>query len=410
MNAPDFTEATYKYLATANLAKRKETGQYFTPRPIREHLLNQLPRGIKSPKVLDPGCGTGEFLLSAKNYFKNPILEGWDIDPLVLKAARENISCGTLKKCDALLAEKKETFDFVIGNPPYFEFSPSKELRERYSEIIKGRVNIFSLFVKLGLDLLKPGGHLAYVIPPSMNNGAYFSALREYIVKNADITYLKVLQETDLFIDALQMTMVLVLKKSPNTGKYIFEHNGIKIFSEDYNYLKNKFKGSSSLMDFGFTVKTGRVVWNQNKEKLTNEAKGAIPLIWAHNITPNGLEIPTKNKRSVEKKYQYIKGINPDCGPAIVVNRITGASKSAKIRAAIVPEGMPFLAENHCNVIFPPKSLAQSNLFSGPLKKLPLDKILEQLHSGDNLRVMQSITGNTQVSKTELEKLFPLHF
>lgn len=402
----DFEKITIKYLEETDINYRKSKGQYFTPKPIRTELLSHLPNKIK-PKVLDPACGTGEFLISAKEYFKNPKLEGWDIDSNLIKISKKLVPFAEFKIADTLKEKINNCYDFVIGNPPYYEFSPDKETKEKFKDIINGRTNIFSLFIKVGLDLLKDGGYLAYVLPPSMNNGAYFAKLRKYIVDNSNIEYLKILDDTSLFHSALQLTMLLVLKKGRNKGNYIFKENGIQIFSENADYLRKSFEGKTFLHNLGFTVKTGRLVWNQNKELLTNDPKGSVPLIWAHNITSQGLKIPMVE----HKKLQYVRIRNYDIGPAIVVNRITGAAKSAKLKAAIVPKDMKFIAENHCNVIFPPRKKEQSELDFIKNKErdtLSLKNIVDQLKSSEKLRVMQNITGNTQISKTELEKLFPL--
>jgi len=72
---------------------------------------------------------------------------------------------------------------------------------------------------------------------------------------------------------------------------------------------------------------------------------------------------------------------------------------------------MKFIAENHVNVIFPPSENQQLSLTSAAKKsgKNDLQKIVNQLTSKEKLAVLQYITGNTQISKTELEKLFPLN-
>lgn len=402
----EFENITIKYMEETAMDYRKSKGQYFTPKSIREQLLSQLPNKIKKPKVLDPGCGTGEFLISAKNYFKNPELYGWDIDNRLIELAQKIVPYAKFKVTDALKEEITEYYDFVIGNPPYYEFCPDKTIKEKFKNIINGRVNIFGLFIQLGLDLLKDGGYLAYVLPPSMNNGAYFSKLRKIIINNSNIEYLKILDGTNLFHNALQMTMLLVLRKGKNKGDYLFEKNGIQIFSEKSEYLKKASEGRACLYDLGFRVKTGRLVWNQNKEFLTNNPEEGIPLIWAHNITAEGLKIPMKHK-----KPQYVKIKDFDIGPAIVVNRITGAAKSAKLKAAIIPEKMKFIGENHVNVIFPPKKEEQGDIFlltERRGKRITLEDILTQLRSEEKVKIIQSITGNTQVSKTELEKLFPI--
>ncbi|BCX16108.1 MAG: hypothetical protein KatS3mg098_337 [Candidatus Parcubacteria bacterium] len=403
----EFTEATIRYMEETDIEYRKSLGQYFTPRSIREALLSKLPTNIKNPKILDPACGTGEFLITAKKYFKNPQLYGWDIDKKLVKIAKEVVPEAKLKQLDALLNEDYGKYDFVIGNPPYFEFTPPENIRKKFGSIINGRLNIFSLFICQGLKWLKEGGYLAYVVPPSMNNGAYFLKLRKFIVENSNIEYLHILDDPKIFHGALQSTMLIILKKGRNKGNYLFKKNGILIFSENPKFLEKAFENKLTLYDLGYEVKTGRLVWNQNKHLLTNNPEEGIPLIWAHNITPTGLKFPIIDKT----KPQYVKRKDFDIGPAIVVNRITGSVKTATLKAAVIPSGMKFIAENHVNVIFPPSKQEQLKMDFGknlPKTNLTLKDIAKQLSSEEKLKVVRSITGNTQISKTELEKLFPI--
>jgi len=403
----EFTEATTEYMKKADLKYRKSLGQYFTPRSVRETLIYKLPNTTQNPKVLDPGCGTGEFLITAKEYFKNPKIYGWDIDKKLINIAKKIVPNADIKYTDALLNRDYNKYDFVIGNPPYYEFTPTDAIKKKFEGIINGRVNIFSLFVYQGINWLKEGGHLAYVVPPSMNNGAYFLNLRKFIVDHTNIEYLHIFDDPRMFHGALQSIMLLILKKGKNKGDYLFKKNGILIFSEDTKYLNKAFENKITLYDLGYQVRTGRLVWNQNKPFLTNNPNSNIPLIWAHNITPEGLKFPIISN----KKPQYVKKNDFDVGPAIVVNRITGSVKTAKLRAALIPPGMKFIAENHVNVIFPPFKQKQIKLNLGanlPKINLTLQGIARQLSSKEKLKVMRNITGNTQVSKTELEKLFPI--
>jgi adenine-specific DNA-methyltransferase len=404
---PEFSELTLEYVEKTELAYRKQRGQYFTPRSIINELLLHLPKHKINPRILDPACGTGEFLVSAKKFFPDADVEGWDIDHKLAEIARLVAPKSRVFVKDSLQEDYKGTYDFIIGNPPYYEFSLDGSVKNKFRMLLNGRTNIFSLFIKLGLDLLKEGGYLAYVVPPSMNNGAYFSKVREYIINCSNIEFLKILDKTSLFHDALQMTMLIVLKKGKNRGDYLFEHNGIKIFCENPAFLKKSFLGTKSLKDLGFSVKTGRLIWNQNKERLTNKVEKGIPLLWAHNISASGLAFPV-----IGKKPQYVIIKNFNEGPAIIVNRITGASRTAKIRSALVPDKMRFIAENHCNVIFPPVNKKQQkfDFEINPSSNIvvTLEEICKQLGSAEKLTVMQNITGNTQISKTELENLFPI--
>jgi len=403
----EFNNATIKYMDETDINRRKSLGQYFTPRSIRAALLNKLPNTKKNPKILDPACGTGEFLLTAKEYFKHPKLYGWDIDKKLVDIATKIAPSANLKHIDALLNQDYGKYDFVIGNPPYYEFSPPEKIKKKFRDIINGRVNIFGLFIYQGIKWLKEGGYLAYVVPPSMNNGAYFAKLRKFIVENTNIEYLHILDNPKIFHGALQSTMLLILKKGKNKGNYLFKKNGILIFSENSKYLKKTFKNKLTLHDIDYEVKTGRLVWNQNKHLLTNNPKKGVPLIWAHNITPEGLKFPIVS----EKKPQYVTTNNYDIGPAIVVNRITGSINAAKLKTVIIPPRMKFIGENHVNVIFPPSRQKQIKMnLEGKLPKvnLSLRNIANQLSSKERLEVIKNITGNTQISKTELEKLFPI--
>ncbi|MCX6702962.1 MAG: hypothetical protein NTW60_03805 [Candidatus Wolfebacteria bacterium] len=240
-----------------------------------------------------------------------------------------------------------------------------------------------------------------------MNNGAYFRALRKFIIENANVEHISVLRDPKLFNGALQSTMLLVLKKGRNNGNYIFEKNGVLIFTEGANYLKKLFKNKLTLHDLSYSVRTGKLVWNQNKNILTNNKDDGVPLIWAHNIDEKGLNFPLHK----EGKPQYVKTKNYEIGPAIVVNRITGSINSIKLKSAIIPVGMKFIAENHVNVIYPPIKKIQLNLDfykNSNQGSLSIKNIAGQLSSRKNLEALKNITGNTQISKTELEKLFPI--
>jgi len=405
-NDNEFSAATINYINKTDINYRKSLGQYFTPKSIREMLLEKLPQTIKNPKILDPACGTGEFLATAKECFKNPELHGWDIDKNLVDISRNLVSGANINTRNSLLDEGYNQYDFVIGNPPYYEFKTPDEIKRKFGGIINGRTNIFSLFIHQGLNWLKDGGYLAYVIPPSMNNGAYFHKLRNYIVQNANIEYLHVLRDPKIFHGALQSIMLLVLKKGENKGDYLFKKNGILIFSEGAKYLQMIFKDKTTLHDLNYQVKTGRLIWNENKNLLTNNPKEGIPLIWSRNITENGLEFPI-----LGNKPQYVKRKDFDIGPAIVVNRITGAVKDSKLKAAFIPSGMKFIAENHVNVIFPPSKQEQTKMDFGnnlPKKNLPIENIIKQISSLSSIKAIKNITGNTQISKNELEKLFPI--
>lgn len=396
-----FSPDTRRWLASAPLEHRKRLGQYMTPAPLRDRLLDHCDL-FAGMRALDPGVGTGEFLKSVLHRQPQAEAHGWDVDPSVLSVARANVPAAHLGERSALEPYQGERFDLVIGNPPYFQFNAPREIRTYYARVISGRVNIFSLFFQAGLEALRPGGQLAYVIPPSMNNGAYFERLRDFLIEHAAIEFLEIHRDQAMFDGARTPVQLLVLRKGgADAGRYVFVRrnrgNGFQrtIFSERPDEMAASFAGRSTLFDLGYSAVTGTVAWNQHKAALRREeGSRVVPLIWAHNVREE-VRLMREHKRP-----QFITDDRPTlAGPAIVSNRIVGAVGSAEFRCALVPVGMEFVAENHINVIrehghFAPKATWR--------------ELLDALQDPQTAARVRLLTGNTQVSATELTHLLPV--
>ncbi|MEC8999996.1 MAG: class I SAM-dependent methyltransferase [Actinomycetota bacterium] len=395
-----FSEHTRAWLAEAHLAHRKRHGQYMTPSSLREALIDQLDFQ-PGMRVLDPGVGTGEFLRSVLEREPSAKVYGWDVDADILAVANKNVPDGHFEKRDALVPYTGEPFDLVIGNPPYFQFKAERAIRSHYSQVISGRVNIFSLFFQVGLSALRLGGQLGYVVPPSMNNGAYFDALRNYLTTTARIEWLKVFNDHDLFADAQTSVQLIVLRAEQGKSKHLFNRRepsanfSRTIFSQHPEKLRKQFDGRSTLYELGYESVTGTVVWNQNKDSLhRTPGPGRVPLIWAQNISDGCVVL-----QDMPKRPQYVETNKVLRGPAIVVNRIVGSVGSASFRCGLVPDGMEFVGENHVNVIRPRKGTDQ---------KVPWDELLTLLSVDEISSRARLVTGNTQISATELNHLLPL--
>ena len=113
--------------------KKKDLGQYFTPENVVAFMYQMakiyLPlRSSRPPKIIDPACGEGIFLKYALEHKITTRVNifGCDIDPEVEKEWKKLKVFGKLHLyiCDGLLDNeedgiKKNSFDLVIGNPPY---------------------------------------------------------------------------------------------------------------------------------------------------------------------------------------------------------------------------------------------------------------------------------------------------
>lgn len=359
----------------------------------------------KGARILDPGVGTGEFLKTCLDYSDDLYLEGWDIDKGAIEVAKKLVPTAVLKNFSALDQPFREEFDIVIGNPPYFEIhNPHASIRERFKEVLGGRTNIFSLFFMVGLGALRKGGTLGFVVPPSMNNGAFFRNLRKFIIDNSGIKHLEVFRDTSLFVDAQTAVQLIVLEKGTRSKSFIVDFDPIAkgrelevIFSEDPASIKESFVGKSTLWQLGFEAVTGTLVWNQNKERLSHKKTSEnVPLIWAHNITKEDEIVLNEDH---PKKPQYVQVQKSMLGPAIVVNRITGSVGKSDLRCAVIPTGFEFVGENHVNVIVKRHDA---------LPQIDFYELLNLLRSSGIKDFVKMLTGNTQISSRELTHFVPL--
>ncbi len=375
-------DITKKWIDNTPIAYRKKFGQYFTPSQIRNKLFEFLPK-MDNAIVLEPAIGTGEFVNDIYKNLNNCTINGFDIDPEITKEIPESVSITNVSFLDL---NPEPIYDYIITNPPYYQFTLNDDIRTKFNIVIDGRVNIYSLFIKQSIDFLKIGGYLAFVVPTSMNSGRYFEKLRSYIINTCEVEHIEFFNSGN-FIDAQQNVQIIILKKGINTGKNIFSKNGLIIFTPESEKLNSYYEGTKSIKELGYMVKTGSIDWCKNRDKLLNDSNYTT-LIWSHNIKLGFLSLNTN-----DKKPQYIdqQGIN---GPAIVVNRITGAVGKGAIKASIVTGR--FLAENHVNVI------------TSTDPKCELSVILRSLCDPKTIELLQMITGNTQLSKTELENLIPI--
>lgn len=383
------------------MERRRRLGQYPTPKPLRDRLLDRcdLWPGMR---VLDPGVGTGEFLASVREREPRAVLYGWDEDPAMIAVARRVVPDARLARRNALDPRDGEPFDLVVGNPPYFQFRAAPALRDRFREVISGRVNIFALFFQAGLEALRPGGRLAFVVPPSMNNGAYFERLRRYLVERAEIEFLEIRREPDLFDRARTAVQLLVLRSGAGSANgrhaatFADPASGFRrtVFSEDAGELRRLWREGRSLYRMGYEAVTGTVVWNRRREDLRRAPdESTARLIWSRDIGDT-VEFPKE-----PKKPPFVQAAKKLRGPAIVVNRILGAVGRGRLRCALVPEGMEFVAENHVNVV------RRHGRFAPGLDFPELLAALRDPRVGERARLL---TGNTQLSAKELSHLLPL--
>jgi type I restriction enzyme M protein len=209
-------------------------GQYFTPRHVVEFCVRML-RPREDETILDPACGSGGFLIHALNYVRrhhrlgdNALRQytavrtwGFDIDARAVRVARAlmvlagdgraNVirlnsllkprsagrslfadgDAGTVLTVEDVCRSRMRRhkgFDVILTNPPF-----AGEVRERHIldgyQLARGkeRVERDVLFLERCVDLLRPGGRMAIVLPHNKFATGAFGHVREWLIRRTRV-------------------------------------------------------------------------------------------------------------------------------------------------------------------------------------------------------------------------------
>lgn len=392
-------------MAETPIEKRKSLGQYMTPPNVSQIMFDKL--GIfDGAKVLDPAVGTGELLLGASRNAEKLELYGWDVDPDILKVAKKQVPGAKLREHSVFDTNEDvwlEYFDFIVANPPYFELK-NTDFDNAQFEVSGGRTNIYSLFFEKYFSLLKTGGRMGFIVPPSMNAGAYFTNLRKWILHNGNITFLKIVRDNTHFTDALTSVQIIIIEKTKpkNNNNYVVNFAKLTgntlaptIFTDNKKLIEQMWAGKKSLYDYGYEAVTGTITWNSYKTVLSPTLPGTI-LYYAKDISSENKIILSETLSS--KRY-LVCDRPPMLGESLLVNRIVGSLDNPHLKVAKIEDKTPYYVENHINIIRPREGTEVS---------LTLDEVFARITTIRGLQgYLKALTGNTQLSAKELMFLIP---
>jgi len=174
---------------------RRDAGLYYTPPAIAARVVEVALRtsGVPRGRVLDPCAGAGAFLVAAARAGLRD-LRGLDLDPDALRVARRALRlCGVaarLRTADALRFTPRDPADLVISNPPYGHVSDARErsaLLRRFPALRGGEIDRYAVFLLRALELIRPGGAAALLVPDTWMFLARSGALREEILSRAEV-------------------------------------------------------------------------------------------------------------------------------------------------------------------------------------------------------------------------------
>lgn len=242
------------YQSIQSQENRKDSGQYYTPNKVVDFIIENIDIKLSDNgdlKVLDPACGSGQFLMRAYDKLlaqykeigikdntahKNIVekhLFGVDIDPIACVLTRANLilknpfvavntnifSTNFLKKDYGFIdidpfQSIYGKIDFVIGNPPWGALLSKDEKKyfEKYYKIGEVGLNTFTLFIERAQDFLKEKGRLGFLMPEAYLKIKVHQPSRKQLLASGEIKLLAI--SGDIFKKVYAPSLVLVFEKS----------------------------------------------------------------------------------------------------------------------------------------------------------------------------------------------------
>jgi adenine-specific DNA-methyltransferase len=396
MNA-EYSKLTIDITNKLSKQDKKDNGIFITPRTIIEKLFTEIKKHISDPRrILEPSAGTCEIANYAHLTFPDATINAVEFNDTIYNDVAQTVDYKYIH-ADFTKWSPSYTFDLIVGNPPYVVCGKG-DVPEKYHDFVVGRPNLFCTFMLHSMSMLSPGGVLAFVIPTSFLNAAYYAKIRNYMKNEGTILNIVNFASDNKFIETQQATIGLIFGRNESVPtamvsdcKFSVKFGDNYIFTENSDTIKAVLSGSTTLAKMGVVVKTGTVVWNQHKGALTSDKTKTL-LIYNTNVAKTNTVVAQDFANDEKKQYILMDGAKE---PIIVVNRGNGNS-AYKLSYAYVDGTRPYLVENHLNMIIC-KTEENARL------------ILASFANKKTEDFVSLFLGNNGLSKTELETIFPIY-
>lgn len=456
---------TLSYLDAVPKAERKKIGQFFTPIPIAEYMVELSKTQNDTVFVLDPGAGSGilsaaiiDALISKKvntiyldTYENNanvlPLLKS-NLDFMQSMAQKQGVKLQfrvfegnfiTMNQFSWTGLTPKEKYDIVIANPPYKKIGKNDKESNIMRDIVYGQPNLYFLFMAMGVRLLKENGECIYIVPRSFSSGLYFTAFRKHFLDAAQITNLhlftsrdsvggskdSVLQETVILraVKGCKDSDVITITESSDERCYITNQHSVEydtcvkndenaflffpICEKDVQVLDFVNQWPSSLTKLGYRMKTGLVVDFREVEWMrTNNESEVIPLLWSYNFSEGRVRFPieTTGKPQYLSNVKETDRLKMKKGNYLLLKRFTSKEERKRLQCALLFEDdFPTY-----DAVSTENHLNFITRISGIMSKEEIYGLFVVLNSDYMDRYFRIVNGSTQVNANEINAIpFP---
>lgn len=230
-------------IATKNLIY---SSIHYTPsylaRSIVENTLRTLNLDeLREIKILDPACGSAEFLIEAlkqlkeKNFQGIVKIQGYDSSETAINTSsfllqyekrivwRDKLSFNVKQVNDSLFEDWDNDYTIILMNPPFVSWEQLNDrtkrdaVRQTLNDNFKGKPNQASAFFYKSIQHLADGGTLGCVIPSSLFTLDAYSKLRKEVAGTVNIDLLGKLGNF-VFEDALTDVSLFIGRKIKTTN------------------------------------------------------------------------------------------------------------------------------------------------------------------------------------------------
>ena len=164
---------------------------------------------MENKKILDPCCGTGNFILQIPDSFDYNNVYANDIDPLSVKLARINYALRYklsdkasiykhITESDYLYFPKNRKFDYILGNPPWgYHYSHEEKIKlhDRFDCATTLSIESYDIFIEQALSNLKINGILSFILPHALLNVKSHTPIRKIILEKCSFDYIEFLSK-----------------------------------------------------------------------------------------------------------------------------------------------------------------------------------------------------------------------
>ena len=113
-----------------------------------------------------------------------------------------------------------DSFDIVIGNPPYIRHESIKEFKPQFEKsfsVFVGTADIYTYFYEKGVQLLNDNGHLCYITSNKWMRAKYGEKLRGFFKDKTQLKQIIDFEGQQVFENATVDTNILLCGKTANT-------------------------------------------------------------------------------------------------------------------------------------------------------------------------------------------------